>query len=103
MSKKTGQYPIPFDGDGNLLSYPYGTEEWRDNYVFEDTLTYVTYYRGRSSVTIGFKDSNGCSYEMFISDFDELITSKGLFGKSVRGKWTFVKKGQNYGIKAVFE
>ena len=103
MTKKTGQYQIPFDKDGNLLSYPYSVGEWRDNYVFEDTLTYETYYRGRSSATICFKDTNGHTYEMFMSDFDILITAKGLNGKSVSGKWTFVKKGKNYGIKAVIE
>lgn len=101
-NKKIGQYKIPFL-NGNQMSYPYGPDEWRDNYIFEETLKYEGYSRGRSSVTMSFKDSKGHSYEMFISDFDDVITRKGFFGKSTRGKWTFVKKGQNYGIKAVFE
>lgn len=101
MAKKTGNYQIPFDKDGNLLSYPYNPAEWRDNYVFEETLEYRTYYRGRSSATIEFNDSDGHRYEMFLSDFHNVMQAKGLDGKKVTGKWTFIKKGQNYGIKAV--
>lgn len=94
-------YQIPFR-NGNLQSYPYNPDEWRDNYVFEDTLIYKGYGRGRSSVTFYFDDSNGNTYEMFISDFDDLFRKLGGFtGLTISGKWTFVKKGKNYGIKAV--
>ncbi|MBU5266253.1 hypothetical protein [Virgibacillus proomii] len=96
MAKR--KYKIPFY-EGNLQSYPYIDDEWRDNYVFEGTLEYKTYHRGRSSVTIEFSDSKGNTYGMFVSDFDDLVNRKGLNGKKVHGKWTFVKKGQNYGIR----
>lgn len=95
---KIGKYKIPFS-NGNLDNYPVAVEDWRDNYIFEDTLKYKTYYRGRSSVTAVFEDSNGNTYGMFISDLDDLIIRRGLFGKKTFGKWTFVKKGQNYGIR----
>jgi hypothetical protein len=98
MSKKKGNYQIPFK-NGNLQSYPYNPDEWRDNYEFEETLEYVTYYRGRSSATIAFKDSQGHTYEMFLTDFDDVMKRKGFNGKFVTGKWTFVKRGQNYGIR----
>jgi len=104
MSKsKKGAYPIPFDKDGHLLSFPYNPHEWRDNYVFEGTLKYRTYYRGRSSATIDFEDSDGRTYEMFMSDFNDLMLAKGFNGQEVTGKWTFVKKGKNYGIKLAKE
>lgn len=102
MAKKTGQYQIPFN-NGDLQSYPMFVDEWRDNYVFEDTLTYETYHRGRSSATLCFRDSNGHSYEMFMTDFNDLLKRKGLEGRSVTAKWTFVKRGQNYGIKLADE
>jgi len=96
---KKGQYQIPFSENGSLQSYPYNPNEWRDNYEFEETLTYKTYYRGRSSATIAFTDSKDRQYEMFMTDFDDLMTRKGLNGKEVTGRWTFVKRGQNYGIR----
>lgn len=100
MGKKPS-YQIPFDEQGDLVTYPNRCAEWRDNYEFEDTLEYEGYSRGRSSVTIIFTGSTGVKYEMFVSDFDEVIRTKGLDGKIVTAKWTFVKKGQNYGLKLV--
>jgi hypothetical protein len=102
MAKKRTSYQIPFDKDGNQLSFPgYTFHEWRDNYEFDATLTYETYGRGRSSVTFYWKDDDGHRYTMFVSDFDDILNSVGLHGKKVTGRWTFVKKGQDYGVKLV--
>lgn len=102
MSKKIGQYKIPFY-KGNHLGYEpeYIDVEWRGNYEFEDTLTYEGFGRGRSSVRLYFKGANGDEYEMFMKDFDEIMKSGKIKGGKISGKWTFVKRGRNYGIKMV--
>lgn len=97
MATKT--YQIPFDTEGNQHSYPRSGSIMKDNFSFEETMTYRGYDRGRSSATILFKDSTGKRYSMFLSDFDDLMEKKGLTGKSVHGIWTFCKKGSNYGLK----
>lgn len=98
MSRKN--YKIPFDKDGNMLSYPYNVEEWREPYKFSTRLKYNGYSRGRSSAVILFKDWQGRSYSMFMSDFDKMMQDGfDVDGKSVSGIFTFVKKGQNYGLQ----
>lgn len=92
-------YQIPFDRDGNMLSYPEAGSIMKDNYEFVETLTYRTYERGRSSATIVWEDSKGKRYSMFLSDLDDLIRTVGLDKNKIKAKWTFGKKGQNYGIK----
>lgn len=102
MSKgKTGQYDIPFC-NGDLLHYPevYGSRviEWRPNYVFEDTLEYVGYARGRSAAYLKFRSKrNEKTYSMFMTDFDNCAHSL-IFGE-LEGKFTFIKRGQNYGLQ----
>lgn len=105
MAKKVGEYPIPFDKEGNQLSYAYswidGKVEWRNNYEFDATLTYSDYARGRSAVGILLCDEHGHQYSMFLSMLDELFISRGFEGRSVTGRWTFVKRGENYSIRLV--
>lgn len=96
MATKT--YQIPFDKEGNQQSYPSMGSIMKDNFTFDETMTYRGYGRGRSSATILFEDSKGKRYSMFLSDFDELMRTKGLDGKSVKSTWTFCKKGMNYGL-----
>lgn len=96
MAKKP--YQIPFDTAGNQQSYLSSGAIMKDNFVFEETMTYRGYDRGRSSATLLFMDSKGKHYSMFLSDFDALMRKKGLTGDTVKGRWTFVKKGMNYGL-----
>ena len=114
MSKR-GDYPIPFDKNGNPQGYPQQWYEgeypnakragpiWRDNIPFKATLEFTGYGRGRSSAVLKFKDGNGIEYEMFLSSFDECARLM-CYGK-IEGTWWFVKKGQNYGValKEAFE
>lgn len=97
MSK--GNYQIPFDKDGNQLAYPetWRGLEWRDNTPFNDVLTYEGYGRGRSSATLKFKTSLGMRVEFFMSDFDDVVPH--MKNGVIRGRFEFVKKGQNYGCK----
>lgn len=73
---------------------------WKPNFEFTDTLKYSHYSRGRSSAKIHFtSQSNNKSFEMFLTDFDELMGLKGFNGNTVTDTFTFCKRGANYGIK----
>ena len=73
---------------------------WKPNIEFTDTLKYSHYSRGISSAKIHFaSQSNGKKYEMFLTDFDELMDLKGFQGNVVEDVFTFCKRGANYGIK----
>lgn len=99
----SGKYKIPFNKNGNMVDYPIRWNEnceWKDNYIWDDILEYSSYGRGRSSISFKFKSKmNGKEYYMFVSDFDNIICelNKGM----IKGNFTFVKKGKNYGIKKV--
>lgn len=114
MSKKTGDYKIPFDPKtGNQLPYAspeenegygYGTYvrnvEWRENVKWEDDLKLDTYGRGRSSAVFLFTSmETGSQYTAFMTD------SLEIFQHSVKGKisgtFTCVKRGANYGVRLV--
>jgi len=102
MSKKTGDYQIPYDMDGNLQEYPGRDVEWRDNEPFHASLQTTGYERGRSAVRVILTDDvTGAKYPMFISDYVDLVTSRTLIKGRVFGEWIGVKKGSNYGLKAV--
>jgi hypothetical protein len=107
----SGDYQIPFDRDGNQQHYPvswYTGEypnnrrtvgpEWRDNEPFNDTLTYAGYGRGRSAAYFVFTRSDGKEVTMFMKDFDALI--RQMVNGKVSGRFVFIKRGQNYGVKA---
>ena len=109
MTKK--QIDVPFNGNGDQVDYPcwiYNrTPEGvtrptpgptMPNFEFEDTLTFESYGKGRSSVTFYMKrESTGKGVTMFISDFTDALP-KMVNGK-ITGKFTFCKKGQSYGCK----
>jgi len=97
MSKKLGDYQIPFDSKGNQQTYPEAWRgvEWKDNIPFQDELTYIGYGRGRSSATLHFKRSTGEEVVFFMSAFDELVPH--MVNGKLSGRFAFVKKGANYG------
>ena len=75
---------------------------WKPNFEFEDKFKYLNYSRGRSSAKIHFKSEiTGKEYEMFLTDFDDLMNSQGFNKNVVEGTFTFCKRGANYGIKLV--
>jgi len=97
----TGDYKIPFDSAGNQLDYAgYGCAEMRENFEFNDTLTFQSYGRGRSSVTFTMKRfGTNTNVSMFVSDFSDIVNK--MNHGAITGTFTFVKKGQNYGCKLV--
>ena len=73
-------------------------EIWKPNTEVELTLHYNGYGRGRSAVTFYWIDDDGHEYPMFITDVDELLT-QDMGTSKVHAIFTYVKRGQNYGIK----
>jgi hypothetical protein len=106
MSKK-GDYLIPFDRDGNQQHYPSAWYEgiypdsrrvepdWRNNDPFEDELTFVSFSRGRSAAYLDFKRKGGTSVTVFLKEFVDMVPH--LVGGVVKGRFQFIKRGQNYG------
>lgn len=90
---------IPFN-DGSQEGYEYGWCELVQNHIFKDTLFYKGFGRGRSSIKFDFENKEGKKFEMFASDFSELVSDEDI-SKGVTGEWSFVKRGQNYGIVKV--
>ena len=110
---KPGNYEIPFDSKGNLLHYPENEYDypknggdprvieptWKGNFVFEDTLRLLHTMRGRSAAYFYFESqTTGKKYPMFLKDFEEVMKVKVINKGVVSGTWTFVKRGQNYGL-----
>lgn len=97
---KKNDYKIPFDSNGNMLSYPedWRIAEWRENTVFFDTLRYKDFGRGRSAVHIYMVSSTtGREYTMFMKDFGDIIPELAK-GSTYQG-WIYQKRGQNYGLR----
>lgn len=95
------------DGTVSLRHYYDKNSDWAnkntdlvDNFIFEDTLHYVDYSTGRSSVLFKFRSDKGDSYGMFLSEFNKLLQDKKEVW-NLEGKWTFVKRGANYGIQYI--
>ena len=105
---------VPFDKDGNQVDYPTWSYNRTPeggylpptpgptlpNFEFEDTLTFDSYGKGRSSVTFYLtRKSTGKGVTMFISDFTEIVGK--MVNGEITGKFTFAKRGQNYGCRLV--
>lgn len=110
---------VPFDELGNQLAYPISS--WRripdhpkansqgwvtlgcvmeQNFEFDATLEFEEISTGRSAVRFHFVDVNtGKKYVMFLTDAQDII--KKLEKGKISGRWTFCKKGANFGVKLV--
>ena len=73
-------------------------EVWKPNKEVELTLHYKGFGRGRSAVTFYWVDDDGHKYPMFIKDVDELLR-QDIGASSIHAIFTYVKRGNNYGIK----
>jgi hypothetical protein len=106
-------YQIPFDTAGNQQHYPESRytqtvegkyvvvpPNFRDNFEFEDRLKYIEYRRGRSAAYFIFeRESNNRKVTFFMRDFERLVPK--LSRGKIKGTFTFVKTGMNYGCKLV--
>jgi len=75
---------------------------WKENYQFEDTLKLTGMSRGRSAANFNLQSEvNGKNYNVFMTDMVHLFQNANINKGSVIGKWTFCKRGANYGIKLI--
>lgn len=99
---------IPFNKTSNqLVDYVSNLNEdtvnWKDNYEFDDIMIAESINRGRSSATFKFmSELDGRIYNVFMKDVLEMIKYGEFMDGKIRGKFTFCKRGTNYGLKLVF-
>lgn len=107
MAKK--QLKIPFM-DGRPCKWVKDVhDEERDNYEFDECLEIYGFVRGCSSAVMilrpaddhgkDFNYVNSIYYQVFLTDSKEII--QHMIHGVIYGKWTFVKRGENFGIKLV--
>ena len=95
-------YQIPWDEEKGQpwTGWPSRAEPvMRDNFTFTATLHFeAIYWREQSSVI--WTDAWGATYTMFITDFEKmLLTGKTISNRFVSGRWTFIKRGNQYGLR----
>jgi len=99
IAQAPGNYQIPFR-EGHQLEYPMGSYgvgvDWRDNFIFEDTLTYFDYVTGRSAIRFYFRGADEVTYSAGIAAMNDIIPL--MCRGKVTAQFTFRKQGQNYGI-----
>lgn len=94
---------IPFDTNGNQMHHPYGYgtfKEYKKNYVFKDTLHFSHFLRGCSAAYAVFLGTKK-TYTMFLTDLEAAFHY--IKDGSITGKFTFCKRGQNFGVKLLTE
>lgn len=100
MASKIKQYPI--DGAGNMIEYPdWHNKEvaWVDIKEFEETMEFVRYEKGRSSLRFIINDSKGKTWSMMAQCIDDFVFRANRC--TVSGKWVMCKRGSNYGLLLV--
>jgi len=106
-NKKT--YTIPYTEDNgkkqflSYVCYGYNKEDIKEmeNVVFETSVKYLTYERGRSSYTWELEDKKGNIFSMSANSIEGMVVDCpkeiDLDGQLwFVGKFTFAKKGSNY-------
>lgn len=111
----TWDHKIPFDVDGDMMVEAYSptarlltqvalrsqaSTYWKPNDIFDATLFYRGYERGRTSARILFElGKGGPKVSMFLRDFDTAMKLYGFDERRMTGTWTYVKRGRHFGIK----
>jgi ABC-type phosphate transport system auxiliary subunit len=99
---KPKEYKAPFL-NGNLQQYAYGYSagqyDWRENVPFKKLLTLDSLYSGRSAKGVIWRDMDGNTYPMFVTDLIELINLHELAYGKVLAYWVVQKRGENYGLR----
>ena len=97
-------YVYPHRGEGVPAGVRFGSKpfEWKDMFEFEAKLELEGVTRGQSAARFIWSDAEGRKYEMFVSDMVGLVKAGAVIEEGrCQAKWTFTKKGQNFGIKVV--
>lgn len=107
MTKK--QLRVPFKDGKPCKWIKDDHDEERDNYEFDECLEIHGFVRGCSSAVMILRPANdhgedfdytkSVYYQVFLTDSEEVI--RNMMHGIIYGKWTFVKRGENFGIKLV--
>ncbi len=72
--------------------------EWRDQFSFEDSLRYVKYVKGKTSLGFIWRaESTGIHYTMHLAEMDRALPY--VVGGCLSGTFVFVKSGESTGIR----
>lgn len=74
---------------------------WRDNYEFYATMEFISMERGRSAAFFHLQDEDGHRYTMFMTDILDVLKRCKIEDGIAEGRWTFVKRGNNFGVRLV--
>jgi hypothetical protein len=95
---------IPFNEEG-LVYYPShwnkDAYKWVDNFVFEDEL-FIQSYTVSTRKLINFNAisvATGQKFTIMLPDLLEIMHKSILIRGKASGKWTFIKRGNHYGVK----
>jgi len=98
VSKKTGDYQIPYDKDSGCAAAEAGVWhlyrdkiEWRDNDEWEDDMEVSNYIGTWKSLKTGKK------YRAFDTEVLEMV--KDAVKGKVSGRFRFIKRSTDYGLK----
>lgn len=98
---------IPFNKAGMLHypdPYPEKLMRWLDNHEFTGTLTLDGMERGCSAAHFTLHDTSDQRYTMFMKDLLLMVQACSNMNRgTITGRWTYVKRGMNYGVKFVGE
>jgi hypothetical protein len=92
-----GQYKVPFTPGKGMARY--GNAEV-DNYVFSEVLgiDFITTTRSSAIVHLVSVITEN-RYTMFVTEFNELLRAKKFKNGCINGSFTFVKRGNSFGIR----
>ena len=94
---------IPFTDEGDLLGWANPRNSnviWKDNYIFEGEMELYDVICGNMAPRFLFKDNiTGKRYETFVKCMLDMC--KHMQNGIVKGKFTFIKHGEYYGLKLV--
>lgn len=94
--------PLTLDRHNELCQITYTALSKDDldlEYTFDDELTFSSIGKGRSAVHFYFHNIRGTCFSMFSKDFEILVKDGKINNAKVIGKFGFVKRGSNIGIK----
>lgn len=103
---------VPFDGDGNLRRWTHcrpgqnmasrfqsGETTWREAQDFDATMT----IEGMKGNLLILSCERFFRYPMSIRDLGIMLQKASVINGMVDGRWGFVRKGSNYGVRYLGE
>ena len=109
MAKK--ELVVWFDQNGNMLDQAYN---WGANAAtyghksevakdFDDSMKFlkIEEYRRKNARVLLQSATSGRKYEMFVDDFNDVLTKNRLLNLHIEGTWRFIKRGTGQAIQLV--